>query len=426
MTQFRRLFRAAAVIARRDYIATVWSRSFIMFLLTPIIAIGFGVAIGSIGNQVDDAAMKPVVAVVAPASAMSAFKAAQQRIDDRLEKYPALRLVTAEGDADRQAAALLASAGQTPAVVLTGWPDKLRLHGPKARLADLASDVELLAEEAALDAQLARTGQVRPKIAVEEVPTRPALVSSAANRHLLARAAQTMLFMLTILLAGMLLSNLVEEKSNKVIEVLTAAVPVDAIFLGKLLAMLGVSVTGIAIWGTAVGTGLIASVGAQGLPVPAMGWPLLIVLGVAYYVSNYMILGGIFLGIGSQAATVRDVQTLSMPVTMMQLAIFALGSSVVASLDTPLGLFAAIFPLSSPITMIARAAQEAALWPHLLALGWQALWVVLIIRFAARRFRTGVLKSGSPPREKRWFRKSVQTVGEVAATAGSEATGLIR
>ena len=118
---------------------------------------------------------------------------------------------------------------------------------------------------------------------------------------------------------------------------------------------------------------------------------------------NYMILGGLFLGIGSQAATVRDVQTLSMPITMAQIAIFAAGSSVVNDLDTSMGLLAAVFPLTSPLTMIARAAQEGMFWPHLLALGWQAMWVVLIVRFAARRFRTGVLKSGSP--KSGWFRR---------------------
>ena len=396
-----RLLRAAAVIARRDYVATVWSRSFVMFLATPVIAIGFGGVIGSIGSKTDEAAMKPVVGVIAPAAAMPSLRTAQQRLDDRIEHFPSLRLELPDGDPDRQAQALLADQDRSPGVVLTGWPDKLRLHGSKAQLKDHASDVELLAEEAALEAQLTQAGQKRPAIAVAEVPTRPVAVTSSASRHLLARASQTMLFMLTILLAGMLLSNLVEEKSNKVIEVLTAAVPVDAIFLGKLVAMLGVSITGITIWGLAVGTGIIASVGTQGLPAPPMGWPMLISLGVAYYITNYMILGGIFIGIGSQAATVRDVQTLSMPVTMMQLAIFALGSGVVASLDTPLGLFAAIFPLSSPITMIARAAQEAALWPHLVALAWQGIWVFFIIRIAARRFRIGVLQSGAP--KSGWF-----------------------
>ena len=61
-----------------------------------------------------------------------------------------------------------------------------------------------------------------------------------------------MLFFLTILLSGMLLSQLIEEKSNKIIEVLAAAVPIDAIFLGKLFAMLAMSLLGIAVW-TAAG-----------------------------------------------------------------------------------------------------------------------------------------------------------------------------
>jgi ABC-2 type transport system permease protein len=398
-----RMVRSAAVIARRDYVATVWSRSFLMFLLTPLIMIGFVVLTGTIGNRADEAALKPVVTVVAPTDAFSAFKAAQQRLEDRFDNLPGLRLVAPSGAADEQAEALLANPNRPPSVVLTGWPGALRLHGAKPRLDSMTSDVEMLAEEAALDTQLARAGTTRPAITLTTVPTKVPVASSPASRHVLARGAQSVLFMLTILLAGMLLSNLVEEKSNKVIEVLTAAVPVDAIFLGKLVAMLGVSVTGIAIWGGAIGGGLIGYFGTAALASPPMGWGLFVLLGVAYYVMNYMILGGIFIGIGSQAASVRDVQTLSMPVTMMQLAIFALGSAVAGSLDTTLGLFAAIFPLSSPITMIARAAQEAALWPHLLALAWQALWVALIIRFAARRFRTGVLKSGSPSKERRWF-----------------------
>ena len=197
------------------------------------------------------------------------------------------------------------------------------------------------------------------------------------------------------------MSNLVEEKSNKVIEVLAAAVPVDAIFLGKLVAMLGVSLTGITVWGVLLAGGTIAAFQGGTIPQPGIGWPLFVALGGAYYIMNYMILGGLFLGIGSQAATVRDVQTLSMPITMAQIAIFAAGSAVVNDLDTSMGLLAAVFPLTSPLTMIARAAQEAVLWPHLLALVWQAIWVVLIVRFAARRFRTGVLKSGSP--KSGWF-----------------------
>ncbi len=47
--------------------------------------------------------------------------------------------------------------------------------------------------------------------------------------------------------------------------------------------------------------------------------------------------------------------------------------------------------------MVARAAQTAELWPHGLALAWQALWVWLTVTLGARLFRRNVLKSGGRP-----------------------------
>jgi ABC-2 type transport system permease protein len=202
-----------------------------------------------------------------------------------------------------------------------------------------------------------------------------------------------------MILAGMLLSNLIEEKSNKVIEVLAAAVPVDAIFLGKLIAMLGMSLTGIAVWGSTATIAILAFAhGAAGLPPPAVGWPAFVALGVGYFTASYLLLGAAFLGIGAQANSVREVQTMSMPVTMGQLVVFAFASSAVSDPNGTTALAATVFPWSSPFAMLARAAQIPAIWPHLVALVWQALWIALIIRFASRRFRISVLKSGSVKR----------------------------
>ena len=400
-----RIIASAAVIARRDYVATVWSRSFLLFLMGPLIAILFGGVFGFVGGQSDGAALRPVVAVIASARDARPLTEAYARLEARGVELSELRVETPDGQPDAQTRRLLTAKSQSASVVLTGWPASPRLYGPKRKIEAIGPDVRLIAQEVATTDVLARAKLKRPEPAIAETVIDPAGGSTSAARHVVARGAQTLLFMLTILLAGMLLSNLVEEKSNKVIEVLAAAVPVDAIFLGKLVAMLGVSITGIAIWGTLIAGAIVAAIPAgQPIPVPATGWPVFVLLGAAYYVMNYMILGGMFLGIGAQASSVREVQTLSMPVTMAQLAIFALGSAVVNDLATPLGLFAAIFPLSSPITMIARAAQEGAIWPHLVALAWQAAWVVVIIRFAASRFRLGVLKSGGPKRG--WFKRA--------------------
>ena len=97
----------------------------------------------------------------------------------------------------------------------------------------------------------------------------------------------------------------------------------DAVFLGKLFAMLAVSLVGIACWASA---GLLVHLAAgSALPsftAPAVGWPLFAVLAVVYFSMGYLLLGSVFLAIGSLATTVREVQTLSMPVTMLQPLVF--------------------------------------------------------------------------------------------------------
>ena len=83
--------------------------------------------------------------------------------------------------------------------------------------------------------------------------------------------------------------------------------------------------------------------------------------------------------IGSMATTVREVQTLSMPATMIQLVVFFLASFAMTQPGSPIELAAVLFPLSSPYAMLARAAQDAAVWPHVAALAWQVLFVAIFV-----------------------------------------------
>jgi ABC-2 type transport system permease protein len=69
---------------------------------------------------------------------------------------------------------------------------------------------------------------------------------------------------------------------------------------------------------------------------------------------------------------------------------------------------AAAFPLSSPFAMIARAALDEAILPHVAALLWQGLWVALILKLAAAWFRRSVLNSSGPKR-RWWSRRAPRT-----------------
>ena len=396
----KHLIGSAFVIARRDFVATVFSKAFLFFLLGPLFPVMLGAVFGGIGAQVASEAEQPAVAVIASPADFSRIESARDRLADALDDSPVIRLVRfdREPDAAAQQRRLLESKSPAVLAVLTDALANPKLAGAVQTGGSTARQLKLIISGA-------RAPQVEPGPEIAVTSLGRSSGSLVQERALTARAGQFLLFFLTILLAGMLLSQLIEEKSNKVIEVLAAAVPIDAIFLGKLFAMLAMSLLGIAVWAAAGATAnaLLADQGLSGLPPPAVGWPAFLGLGIVYFAMSYLLLGSVFLGIGAQASTVREVQTLSMPVTMAQVVLFAIASTAVGNADTPRALAAAAFPLSSPFVMIARAAELPQLWPHLIAIVWQALWVAVLLRVAARHFRRTVLKSG-PTRP--WWRRA--------------------
>lgn len=394
----RRLFSAAFVIGRRDFTATVFSKAFLFFLLGPLFPLLVGVLFGGIGASVASDAERPLVAVLASPADYARLQVAQEQVaravDDSIVR---LQLFAPEADRERQRSQLLASGDPAVRAVLEDPFGRPRLTGSVRGDGGIAAQTRLIINQA-------RAGGGSPELTVTRVERSSG--STAAERILIARGGQALLFLLTLLLAGMLLSQLIEEKSNKVIEVLAAAVPVDAIFLGKLFAMLAMSLLGVVVW-TAAAIGALALILPDSplvFPSPAVGWSAFAFLCVLYFAMSYLLIGAAFLGIGAQASTVREVQTLSMPITMGQVVIFAIASAAAGDLNGTPGIGAALFPLSSPFAMVAWAAESEALLPHLLAIAWQGLWVAIILRLASRFFRRSVLKSG--PSRRFLFRSS--------------------
>ena len=398
----RRMLRSAFIIARRDFTATVFSRAFVLFLIGPLFPVLMVVLFGAIGGDATRQSQQPVVAVIASDADFQALDAARKRLGNAVRSPILLELhhVLPESDASAQRARLLASKSPAVLAVFDGGLERPRLTGDVNAGGRTVRQFSFMVEEARRARVAPDTGPVNVQLA----QTKRSPASLAPARSLVASAGQMVLFLLSILLSGLLLSQLIDEKANKIIEVLAAAVPIDAIFLGKLFAMLAMSLLGIVVW-AAAGGAAIALMTGQSLAMlvpPAVGWPAFLTLAVVYFMMSFLLLGAVFLGIGGQASTAREVQTLSMPVTMAQVVVFALAAAAVGEPDSPRALAAAVFPLSSPFVMIARAAEQPQIWPHLAAIAWQALWVALILRVASRMFRRSVLKSG--PSQPFWRR----------------------
>ena len=386
-----RFLRSCFVIARRDFAATVLSKAFIFFLLGPLFPLLLGGVFGGIGARVAARTDKPVVAVIAPHADFERLNAARAQLAEAVGDDTLVRLIgySPEPDLAVQEKRLLASSEPPIRAVLSGGLAEPHLTGSLAGDPATAGQINLLVNNA-------RSGEAE-RIAEVAVTDAPATSGTLAkDRAVTGQIGQVLLFFLTLMLSTMVLSQLIEEKSNKIIEVIAAAVPIDAMFVGKLFAMLSASILGLVVW-ISSGALLIQFIkhgGVATLPMPAVGWPAFLALAVTYFGLNYLLFGAAFLMIGAQASTAREVQTLSMPVTFAQVLIFGLASTAIGSADSAEAIGAAIFPLSSPLVMLARAAERAEIWPHLLAICWQAAWVALILRMGSQLFRKTVLKSG--------------------------------
>jgi ABC-2 type transport system permease protein len=415
------VWHAVWVIARRDFAAILLSRYFVFFLLGPLFPILVGALAAGVGQRVQQATTQNNngVAMAAPDvdAMLRARNALTASLGTALPPMIALKRLAPGESFDAKAA--LASRKGNIAAVLSGSPVHPVLTAPPDRAAQWKGAVSLIAATAA-----AKTEPSYPTVATAKVTSSTA--SERVGRVHTAQVSLTLLFIVTIFLTGMVMSTLIEEKANKIIEILAAAIPMDAVFLGKLFAMFLVSMVGLTVWVTVIGglvelagmnPSILGGVDVHNLPTPGVGWPLYLAFAVLYFTMNYLIIGSIFLTIGSIAATVREVQTLSMPATMAQIVVFFVATLALAGPGSPMEIAAILFPLSSPYAMLARAAVDESLWPHLLAIGWQALWVAVFIRIGARMFRRRVMKSGPQPvrRRRRLFRRA----GGAVAAAGN-------
>jgi ABC-2 type transport system permease protein len=406
MSALGRPLRQIWTIVRRDFTATVFTPTFLLFLLGPLIVLSFSL-IGGLGarsiTEGGDSRMRMVV--IAPPSQAATLLQVDRQLRDLFPKRselmpPPLTIESPQANTAVQARAMFDTEDFEAAAVLYGQLDKPEI----LYVTNGWSEAQYLAQLAEQTLRAQKAGSAAPL----STPTRTVITrgqASFSGRGQIASVGVFGIFFLTLFLSGQAVGTMAEERSNKVIEILAAAVPLESVFFGKLIAMFAVAVLFCAFWA------LMIVNGAKLLPdgfmrsfadaAPAVGKPAFALLFVGYFTMAYMLLGAVFLSLGAQTSTQRELQMLSLPITFFQMGMFALALSAASHPDTPIASFAEIFPFSSPFAMIGRAGNSPELWPHFAALAWQALWVAITVTVGARLFRRGVLKSGNPPFWKR-------------------------
>ncbi|MEJ0059783.1 MAG: ABC transporter permease [Terricaulis sp.] len=164
--------------------------------------------------------------------------------------------------------------------------------------------------------------------------------------------------------ANMLLSGVIEEKSNKILDTLLTSVTPLEILIGKLLGVAAVSITLFSVWGL-MGAGLVhlagerASDGVIGQIGAAFLEPRLLVAFGLGFLTGYLLYGAIFLALGSLCESVQEAQTLLGPVALVLAMPMMLIAPAIDNPNAPIIVGASWFPLFTPFLLLVRAPSGA-------------------------------------------------------------------
>ena len=200
----------------------------------------------------------------------------------------------------------------------------------------------------------------------------------------------------------MLLNNTIEEKSNRIAEVLLSSVTPNEIMMGKLLGIAGIGLTMVGAWLTTVfiAAQLYHGAGAEviGPAVDAVVASGMIPMFLLCFLLGYLIYAGLFLSIGALCNDIKEAQSFQGP--MMLIMMVPLFTMVFINRD-PHGTLATILtwiPLYTPFTMMNRAAADPPIAELVGATLLMIATALLLLWSAGRIFRMAMLRTGNRPK----------------------------
>ena len=221
-----------------------------------------------------------------------------------------------------------------------------------------------------------------------------------------------MILYVTLLQWGMSIQRgIIEEKSSRVIEVMLSSLEPRDMLMGKILGIGAVGFVQIAIWGV-----LAFALGSSAAVVAAQFSDFItislsdVVYFMIFYVLGFLLYSSIFTIIGAICNTEQEAQQLQLIVIMPLIVPLMCTFLIITNPNTPLAVGLSLFPLFTPLLMMARViVAEPAWWEIALAVVFLIVTIWGVVIFSARVFRVGILMYGKRPdlREVlRWFRYS--------------------
>ncbi|HET7293889.1 MAG TPA: ABC transporter permease [Vicinamibacteria bacterium] len=197
-----------------------------------------------------------------------------------------------------------------------------------------------------------------------------------------------------------LMNGVIEEKANRVVEVVVSSVSPTELFAGKLLGIGAAGLTQFLVWtafmlALSLYGGAVAILG--GLKLPEIQ-PLVLVLFVVFFLLGYFLYGAMYAAVGAAVNSQQEAQSLVFPVMMPLVFGVMLFPMVLSSPDSGLSVFCSFVPFWTPLLMFLRVTTlTPPSWQVLLSIALTAATVALLNWAAARIYRVGILMYGKRP-----------------------------
>lgn len=229
-----------------------------------------------------------------------------------------------------------------------------------------------------------------------------------------------LLYMMVLLYAVAVMRATLEEKTNRIVEVIISAMKPWHLMLGKILGVGAVSLTQMGIWLTAgvlmFAAGIpmlvaarpeMANLSQLGEILPGLG---MLGLFVGYFIGGFFMYSGLYAAVGAMCNSDEEAQQAQWPVIMLLIVPIVMVTTVIEDPSSSMAVTLSLVPFFSPILMWGRVAGGGVpVWQIGLSFVLMAVAVVAVAWLAGRIYKVGILMSGKRPTLPelvRWIREA--------------------
>jgi ABC-2 type transport system permease protein len=374
---------AVLLVARREFVTQVRSRSFVIGIVVTLVFFG---GIFLLGAYINGETSSHTLGVTPQAEGI-------RPVLEQTAHNQGVALAVREVD---EAAGRDQVREDELDALLTGAPGAYSLIGHDSVDGGLEAIIQDAVEQQAVSAALAGAGvdpaQVATSSALDVSTLEPAHAGSG-QRLAVAFVGTLLLFFSLSGYGSMVATGVVEEKQSRVVELLLATITPWQLLAGKVLGLGAVGLLQLVILSGVAGLGAGAA-GLLAVPGAALGMFAMVVL---WYLLGFFLYASLYAAVGSTVSRQEELQSVVAPMILLLLIPFILTLNLLPS-DPRNGLATVLsfVPFFSQTVMPARyALGVASLWEVLVAAGLAVAATVVVVRVAGRVYRNSVLRTGA-------------------------------